>query len=1014
MARNKLSGLKGNKLSVLLVISLMVTAISGMTNLLAVKGSSPLDLAGYLDFSYGTNTSGEPTGEKPESKLWWNDGFWWGSLFNPTDLKYHIYRLDWGDQNWEDTGVVLDDRKDSKADVLWDNANQKLYVASHVYLLIGSKVNVAANWARFYTFSYDQATQSYTKEASFPVNINVDKTETLVIDKDAAGRFWAVYVSRDPTSITPNDSQVFVNWNNTIGNDASWDTTSFSLGSLFTEAHVSLDDIASVIAFGDKVGVLWSNQLSGIGKFYFAWHNVNDDPATGWTLQNINVPYNANDHINLAKDSSGNVFAAIKTDNPSVVGLLARDAASGVFSFHAVSDLNTYDTRPIVVVNESLNKLYIFNTSKTTGGRICYREAAIVSPLTDISITPANCRNIGNPANDDAPVFIADNNYDNINNATSFKQLANNTTGLVVLASDDLNGQIYVHNVMGNPPPVVTHRFPYFNASNVLLTSDIQATFSKPMNNLTINASTFLVNDNNGLLAGAVSYDSISRTASFTPSIMLKAETVYTATLTSGVQDLSPQPLSLYGAPEQWNFTTELPKVSFEEGSYSVAENGVTANITVTLNSPSSHTVSVSYNTTNGTAIAGTDYTSASGSLTFNPGETIKVVHVPIIDNALPNNSKVFNISLSSPSHAVLGSQSSATVAIIDDDQVLVQFNPPSLNVEENAGFATINVILTKASINTVTVDYATSNGSALAPGDYTLQSGTLTFNPGQVSKSFTVPVIDDALYEADETILLTLSNATGANLGAPDDHGTLTILDNDPVPTVQLSTANYQVYENVGSAVIALTLSDPAGVTSSVSFSATAGTAVAGTDFSPVNTIVTFNPGETAKTVTVPILDDLLSEPDKSVILKLSSPTNAVLGNITNGTLLIQDNDPLPVVQFNQPQITVLESSGTVTITVSLNTASGQTVMVDYSTSNGTAKSGSDYTSQSGTLEFAPGETTKSIVIHITPDTTPEFKETFKVILANPDDIVLGTAFQSTITIDDGSKAVFLPVISK
>jgi len=84
---------------------------------------------GYKDQSYSPVSA--PTGEKPQSKLWFNDGYWWGSLFNSGTEEFRIHRLNWATQTWTDTGVALDDRPSTRADVLWDGGAGKLYVASH-------------------------------------------------------------------------------------------------------------------------------------------------------------------------------------------------------------------------------------------------------------------------------------------------------------------------------------------------------------------------------------------------------------------------------------------------------------------------------------------------------------------------------------------------------------------------------------------------------------------------------------------------------------------------------------------------------------------------------------------------------------------------------------------------------------------------------------------------------------------------------------------------------------------
>src|SRR5215211_3704563 len=116
----------------------------------APASAAPADL-GYRDFQFGANCNPTPTGEKPESKLWWNDGFWWGSLCAP-DNTYHIYRLDLATQTWLDTSTPLDNRPLSAADTLWDG--QKLYVASHLVTASGEPTSNPSQWGRLYRYSY--------------------------------------------------------------------------------------------------------------------------------------------------------------------------------------------------------------------------------------------------------------------------------------------------------------------------------------------------------------------------------------------------------------------------------------------------------------------------------------------------------------------------------------------------------------------------------------------------------------------------------------------------------------------------------------------------------------------------------------------------------------------------------------------------------------------------------------------------------------------------------------------
>lgn len=483
--------------------------------------------------------------------------------------------------------------------------------------------------------------------------------------------------------------------------------------------------------------------------------------------------------------------------------------------------------------------------------------------------------------------------------------------------------------------------------------------------------------------------------------------------MTTAVKGKDNQPL--FGAPETWQFTTVLPTVQFSQPTYSVLEGGGSAVITVTLDTPPLQTSTVNYATSNGTALAGVDYTATSGTLTFAAGETSKTLQVPIIDNAVASGNKTVNLTLSNPVHLFLGAQYAAELTIIDDDQALVMFDPGSFEVNEAAGTATISVILTSSTIAEATVDYATSDGTAQAGVDYTATSGTLTFAAGETSKTFQVPIIDDTLFELDETIHLTLSNPSGnIALGTPNDTAILTIKDNDTMPDVMFSDTSYPVMENAGSATITAVLSNPSGAISEVHYQTTDGTAIAGVDYTATSGILTFAPGETSKTFTVPILDNSVFGPQKSLNLVLSDPSNVTLTAPSEASLLINNDDPMPILQLSKAKYTATESSGKATITVTLNTASGQTASIDYATSNGSAIAGKDYRAVSDTLTFLPGETSKTITVVINKNNIPEPKRTFYLTLSNPVFDTLGTPSLATITIDDGTKSIFLPFIRK
>jgi glucose/arabinose dehydrogenase len=238
--------------------------------------------------------------------------------------------------------------------------------------------------------------------------------------------------------------------------------------------------------------------------------------------------------------------------------------------------------------------------------------------------------------------------------------------------------------------------------------------------------------------------------------------------------------------------TAQPGALQFGSPTYSVNENGTTATITVTRTGGSAGAVSVNYATSNGTATAGSDYTATSGTLTFAAGEASKTFTIPITNDTTFEGNETVNLTLNNPTGgATLGNQATATLTIQDDETAgqpgAFQFNAPSYSLTENGGTLTVTVTRTGGTNGAVSIQYATSNGTATAGSDYTAASGTLTFANGEASKTFTVAVLDDTATEGNETVNLTLSNPTGgATLGTPAAV-TFTIVDNESAPGVVL-----------------------------------------------------------------------------------------------------------------------------------------------------------------------------------------------------------------------------------
>jgi Tol biopolymer transport system component len=230
-------------------------------------------------------------------------------------------------------------------------------------------------------------------------------------------------------------------------------------------------------------------------------------------------------------------------------------------------------------------------------------------------------------------------------------------------------------------------------------------------------------------------------------------------------------------------------RLAFNRANYSISESGLTNTFSFIQVRRAGYlidsTATVKYTTSDGTATAGSDYVAQSVTLTFGPGESVKSLFVPPVNDNLVEPDETVNLILSDPTgNATLGSQSSATLTIRNDDLYGFQFSAPAYSASETAGGIPFTVTLLGNPPGTVSVDYSTSDGTARERSDYITARGTLTFAPGETSKTVRVLVVDDNFVEGDETINLSLLNpmGTGAGLGSPIT-AELKILDNDSSP---------------------------------------------------------------------------------------------------------------------------------------------------------------------------------------------------------------------------------------
>ena len=308
--------------------------------------------------------------------------------------------------------------------------------------------------------------------------------------------------------------------------------------------------------------------------------------------------------------------------------------------------------------------------------------------------------------------------------------------------------------------------------------------------------------------------------------------------------------------------------------------------------------MTVDYATADGTANAGADYTATSGTLTFAPGEAAMTIRVPTLEDTTQEQTETFTVALISPSGATL-QDGVATGAITDDDGPVTPL--PTLSIAdatvEEGEQAQFTVTLSRTATGTVTVDYATADGTANAGADYTATSGTLTFAPGEAAMTIRVPTLEDTTQEQTETFTVTLSAPAGATL--QDGTATGTITDDDaPPPTLStLSIGDTEATEG-NMAEFLVTLRPARTLMVTVSFRSVDGTAVAGLDYTATTGALRFEPGETTATIAVATLTDEMVEGAERFTVELSDPMGALVRDGTGvGTITDDHRDRIGTV---------------------------------------------------------------------------------------------------------------------
>jgi uncharacterized repeat protein (TIGR03806 family) len=426
--------------------------------------------------------------------------------------------------------------------------------------------------------------------------------------------------------------------------------------------------------------------------------------------------------------------------------------------------------------------------------------------------------------------------------------------------------------------------------------------------------------------------------------------------------------------------------------SLSVGEGGAAA-VTVSLSEATDRDVTVTYETRDGTASSGNDYTPVSGVIRIPASQATATISVVTVDDGVRELDETFEVVLSDPVDAVIGA-GVATATIIDNEET------PSVSARvtsspEAAGKLVFAINLSGPSSLPVSLNYEARPGSA-GIADFESRSGAITIPANSTQTSVEIRLIDDDLDEPDESIVFELVSAENAQLAANPNAVGL-ILDDDDASVVSVHSATAS--EGETALQFAVTLSKKSGRDVSVDWVASAGTAQAGVDFTARSGVLTILAGESTATISISLLADDLPEFNETVKFSLSDPLNGLLGaSIAEGTIL--DDDGVPSISVTA--VALEESDGEIEFPIVATGIHSEPMSVSYTILPDTASAGEDYTPQSGVATIAPGATRTTVAVPIREDELDEGSETLFIELSAPVNASLRDSRAPGIIFDD------------
>ncbi len=444
------------------------------------------------------------------------------------------------------------------------------------------------------------------------------------------------------------------------------------------------------------------------------------------------------------------------------------------------------------------------------------------------------------------------------------------------------------------------------------------------------------------------------------------------------------------------------PTVSLSRNNSLIAEAGGIVVFSAILSAASSLPVTVDLGFT-GTAAFTSDYTRTGTRIIIAPGATSGSITVTATQDSIDEANETILVDITGViSGTELQIQQASSVIVDDDAAPNVSLSHDKASIAEAAGTVAFSAFLSVASGLPVTVDLGFT-GTATFTSDYTRTGTRIIIAPGARSGSITVTAAQDSIDEANETILVDILGViNGVELGT--QQSSTLIADDDIAPAVTLTRNNVNIAEAAGASIFTATLSTASGLPVTVALGFT-GSATSPADYTRTNTQVVIPAGSTSGTITVNAVQDVIDEPNETVIVDVIGVTNGVENGVQQQTTTITDDDVAPTVTLSRNIAAITEASGISIFTATLSAISGQAVTVVLGFS-GTSTSITDYASTASQIVIPAGSTTGTITVIAVQDTLDEADETIVVDIIS---VINGTESgvqQATATITDDDLA--------